>query len=540
MGTATSGAVGAIAPSPTDPNILYLGAVNGGVWGSTNAGASWKPLTDTQSSLSIGGLVVDPLNSQHVIAAIGRISASIGNGGPFTGLLSSNNGGQTWTPIAASAFPQNRPPNFDALVYAGGATIAGSNGALSSGGDTLYGGILRIDSTGAQSLVGAGLTPAAALADPAKRLAAGLAITSLVVDPHNSNIVYAGVIGAPQGQTLLNGVYESVDNGKTFARILDATTPGGSAAIQNTANLRLAAAADGTIYAVSATPTGKVDEQNVDQLFRRTAAGDWTTLALDPALALATQGSLHLLVSVDPKDSNVIYVGSSPPTTEADAAPSNLFRGVVDPLANTVAYTDIGSVPIKPHSDFRTLVFDTTGALLLGSDGGIYRNTAVATPTSAWQPIMNGYVGGELYRVAWNPIAKTSAGAFQDNGVSVQNARGSLAWTTTIGGDGLNVVVNGTTLRTQGRALTYGTSQEFGDFTRFTTDAQNQQAAPPVALNVTLDGAALPKQPFSARLVLNALDPQRFAIGGAGFFDSITAGAGLALQTTARTRIFVD
>src|SRR3954470_665668 len=51
------GAINAVTPHSTDANIVYLGAVNGGVWRTTNAMAaspSWTQLTDTQASLSIG------------------------------------------------------------------------------------------------------------------------------------------------------------------------------------------------------------------------------------------------------------------------------------------------------------------------------------------------------------------------------------------------------------------------------------------------------------------------------------------------------
>ena len=58
-----SGAIHAVVAHPTDPNILYVGAVNGGVWRTTNATAAsptWTPLTDFEQSLSIGALEMDP------------------------------------------------------------------------------------------------------------------------------------------------------------------------------------------------------------------------------------------------------------------------------------------------------------------------------------------------------------------------------------------------------------------------------------------------------------------------------------------------
>src|SRR5438093_6609077 len=57
------GAIHAVAPHPTNPDILYIGAANGGIWRTANATAVspvWTPLTDTLPSLSIGSLEFDP------------------------------------------------------------------------------------------------------------------------------------------------------------------------------------------------------------------------------------------------------------------------------------------------------------------------------------------------------------------------------------------------------------------------------------------------------------------------------------------------
>ena len=58
-----AGAIQAVAAHPTNPNILYVGTANGGIWRTNNATAAsptWTPLTDTDKSLSIGALAFDP------------------------------------------------------------------------------------------------------------------------------------------------------------------------------------------------------------------------------------------------------------------------------------------------------------------------------------------------------------------------------------------------------------------------------------------------------------------------------------------------
>ncbi len=57
------GAIHTVAAHPSNSKVLYVGAVNGGVWRTLNADApspNWKRLTDDQSSNSIGALEFDP------------------------------------------------------------------------------------------------------------------------------------------------------------------------------------------------------------------------------------------------------------------------------------------------------------------------------------------------------------------------------------------------------------------------------------------------------------------------------------------------
>ena len=94
------GAIHTVAAHPTDSNILYVGAVNGGVWKTTNATAAsphWTPLTDNFPSLSIGALEFDPTDPtrQTLVAGIGRFSSFGRSGGPLAGLLRTTDGGDS-------------------------------------------------------------------------------------------------------------------------------------------------------------------------------------------------------------------------------------------------------------------------------------------------------------------------------------------------------------------------------------------------------------------------------------------------------------
>ncbi|MBK8550777.1 MAG: T9SS type A sorting domain-containing protein [Ignavibacteria bacterium] len=97
--------IGDIAVDPVNSNIVYVGTgeangghnnfAGGGVYKSTNGGANWQ-LTGLESTVSIGRIVIDPLNPLRVfVAAVGSYFGP----GPDRGVYRSDNGGATWTKI---------------------------------------------------------------------------------------------------------------------------------------------------------------------------------------------------------------------------------------------------------------------------------------------------------------------------------------------------------------------------------------------------------------------------------------------------------
>src|SRR5215471_6146037 len=97
IGPPRSGYVSAPAGVPGDPTTYYLGLPEGGVWKSTNAGTTWKPIFDAEHVASVGAVAVAP--SDHNVVYVGTGNQS---GWSFTtgkGVYKSIDAGRTWANV---------------------------------------------------------------------------------------------------------------------------------------------------------------------------------------------------------------------------------------------------------------------------------------------------------------------------------------------------------------------------------------------------------------------------------------------------------
>jgi len=56
---------------PTNPNTMWTGSVSGGIWKTTDGGASRQILTDFMSNMAVATLVIDPANPNVLYAGTG-------------------------------------------------------------------------------------------------------------------------------------------------------------------------------------------------------------------------------------------------------------------------------------------------------------------------------------------------------------------------------------------------------------------------------------------------------------------------------------
>jgi len=108
VGPYRGGRTKAAAGHPSQPYTFYIGVCNGGVWKTTDAGRTWKPLFDNQPTGSVGWVTVAPSDPNTVYAASGeglpRPDLSVGDG-----IYKSTDAGQTWTHLPGLREAQQIP-----------------------------------------------------------------------------------------------------------------------------------------------------------------------------------------------------------------------------------------------------------------------------------------------------------------------------------------------------------------------------------------------------------------------------------------------
>lgn len=481
-----SGAIQVAVPNPTDPSILYVGAVNGGVWKSINANSAsptWTPLTDALPSQSIASLSLDVTDPtfQTLIAGTGRRSSDAFEGGDEAGLYYTTDGGSSWTQFNQS-FLLNQ--SFYGVAARGNLILAGS----------VSNGIYRSLNRGANWTLISGTNG----------LPTG-GIFDLVGDPGNSNRFYAGVSG--------HGVFRSDDGGATWTNVSTGLVGAASAV-----NMRIGvhdSAGGNVVYAGLVGTNGELSG-----IFRSTSHGtSWTAMDV-PLIQPGQQGEIHFSLAADPNNPNLVYVGGD----RIDNSPftGNIWRGDAS-LAHGTQFTSIvdsGGSNTSPHADSRYMGFNANGDLLEGDDGGIYRRSN-PSGTGSWGSEVGNLAVIEAHDVAWDSISHTALIGTQDNGTEQQPApAGTTTWQLIGGGDGGDVAIDNLTLAGTNDAIRYYSAYDLLGFERDVIDQNNN-----VLSSTNIDTSSISDPQFYTPIKLNAIDPHRLLVGGfSNLYESFNQG----------------
>ena len=396
-----SGRLNTIAVHPTDPNTIYVGGAQGGVWKTVNGGASWVPLTDSQCSLAMGSVVIDLVNPQIVYAGTGEQNNSA-DSYYGCGLLRSINGGQTWTELGKA--------EFDLAI--GGRTISRVVVDQATAGSASTTVVLVAASNGMFRSANSGLTwtPAADLVGR---------ISDLVADPVNAGVYYAatGVAGAANGANTTNAVYKSTDAGLTWIKVSAAPFP---TANVGRINLAISTAAPQTIYAaIQDLNNGGTNDGTLLGIYASTDGGvTWSSRFTPGTSSLcSTQCWYNMVIAVDPTASSTVYFGGLSLHKSTDGA---------------VSFVNVGG---SIHVDHHAFAFEPGSAATIysGNDGGIFKSVNGGT---SWASLNTNLELTQFYAgVSTSPTtATTILGGTQDNGTLQWN--GSAAWPQVLGADG--------------------------------------------------------------------------------------------------------
>jgi hypothetical protein len=423
---AVTGSVNAVAPHPTNPDILYIGATNGGIWKTTNATSdtpNWTPLTDQFPTLSIGDLAFSPLDATNntLFAGTGGFDNG-GFNGPAQGILRTTDGGATWQQFGQATFANDRIRSIvptaigtslaDQVVLV--AAIDGNGGVYRStdGGQnfTLISGTSG-SSDGLDNDADGTIDEAFELNLPTG------AASYLVGDPGNANRFYAAIP--------TKGIFRSDNGGANWIQVNNGLT----GTQIGSGNIELSvSAADGQVYA------GFVSGGVLGSVFSSTdLGGSWTVIGAAPAIHPGSQGFNNFSIVADPGNANIVFVGGDRQASSPFVG--NLFRGD----ASSGSWDDItdtfGTLFTAPHADSRDMAFDANGNIIESDDGGVFRFSE-GFLFDTWSSLNRNLQVAEFYSATYDHLENVIFGGTQDTGSPRQTGQDSLTWDEVNQGDG--------------------------------------------------------------------------------------------------------
>jgi len=422
---------------PTNPQIMYMGSVSGGVWGSTNGGGSWTPLTDNIELAFISTMTMDPTNPSVIYAGTGEGTTNyIANNEGIRGLgiLKTTDGGKTWTRQAAA-------PDF---YYVNKIAVSSSNPQH----------VYAATGTGVFRSLDGGNTWNNVLAAPAVAFNAsnpGCQDLAIRTDM-STDYLFAGCVG---GFSMPGGIWRNADAAGTgsWTEVESLNGPVGI-------GLAIAPSSQSTVYALVAgtgTLTGGFYVYNnaLQAVLRSTSNGDagtWTaqdsntspvllnTLLLNYPIYSCSGpngdpqklgfGDYNLDIAVDPSNPNTVWVAGVDLFRSDDAGVNWGIAGFQDTFGSAWIHADQHKVVFAPGYNGTT-----NQTLYVVNDGGVFQtnNSKAATVTGqnalcrnndfsytgaaiAWTPLNTNYITTQFYDGTVG-FGGTYMGGTQDNGI---------------------------------------------------------------------------------------------------------------------------
>lgn len=405
---AVSGRTTAIAIHPSNPNLVYVGTANGGVYRTTDGGNSWTAIFDAAQSLAIGALALAPSNPSILYVGTGEANLSADSyagvgiyridnadaspvlNGPINPAIST-----TTCFFGRSVSQILVDPSNPALIYVstGSGVIGNPNGSPGGGTIPPLGRMGIYRSTNATAAVGS-ITftklDITAVND-------NLRVLDMVMEPGNSNTITCYVYGTSQG------IYQTTN---ATAATPTFTHP------YTTASAVRGELAITKVGAVVTLYCGN-GENSTGRLLKSVDGGLTWSIAAGTTGFCSGQCFYDIAIEVDPTNANNVYVGG--------ASGTNIFRRSTDGLA-TVPASSTSSL----HADCHVIKCapSSPSILYLGCDGGIWRSADAGVTWTSKNT--TGYHATQFQSIALHPTdANFTVGGTQDNGTNKINPDGT-------------------------------------------------------------------------------------------------------------------
>ena len=400
-GPANIGArINTIKVDPSNPNNIYIGYSGGGLWKTTDGGASWFPVFDEQPFLSIGDIQLDPQNSNIVYAGTGDPNIS---GYPFIGdgLWKSTNGGNSWQNIGLQetriiskviVHPQNAPTIFVATM---GLPFE------------------RNDDRGLYKTTNGGQNWEKVLF-----IGQETGIIDMVMSPNDPNTLYAAAWDRIRNnqESIVFGnnarIWKTTDGGANWT-MLEGGLP-----MEENSRIGLAIDPQNGNH-VLATYAGT--NLSFNGLYATLDGGvNWAEMPLNVNSNFQSNFAWYFgKIHINPFNNQDIWINGVRTVRSIDGGAN---------WASNVTQMSPGT-----HVDHHDVAFISENVMLLATDGGLYRSNDGGTNWNKAEYIPT----TQFYRVAANPhLPEWYFGGAQDNGTVAGNATGITDWLHLYGGDG--------------------------------------------------------------------------------------------------------
>ncbi|HSL52914.1 MAG TPA: hypothetical protein VK868_00905 [Pyrinomonadaceae bacterium] len=350
VGPARGGRVTTVTGVPSQPKTFYMGVASGGLFKTTDNGATWTPITDGKVPLGSTGAVAVADSDPNVIY-LGTGSDGVrSNVSTGRGMYKSTDGGQTWKFTGLYNAGQIgavriHPTNPDIVWVAANGDVFKSNNErgvfkTTDGGQTWRKVLFISDAVGAMDVE---------------------------LQPNNPSVVYAWMSRLERKPwTIISGgreggFYKSTDGGEHFTKIAN----GLPNELIGKGNLAVTNANPNRIYAlIEAKPGGG---------FYRSEDAGQTWALINSQGALIQRPFYYTTVGADPSNADVVYAGAEGFFKSTDAGKTfTPFR---------TPHGDNHDIWINPK-DSQIMVQANDGGANVSTDGGRTWSSQMNQPTA--------------------------------------------------------------------------------------------------------------------------------------------------------------